>query len=447
MVGSNLGIRTDRQIAALKAAEGRVAVRIASTRGLWVRAYPSGLKVFELRYVGPNGMNRRLRLGEYPSLSLADAIKKAGAARNEIVGGGDPAGDLSAKRQMARAGETLNEIFAEYVAAARIGLHGGRKKPKKERTLASETGLYNGHVKPKLGERKALEINRADIRVFMTELASMSGLSAPSVARIGEILSSVFGFLVHTDRLDDNPVAKLAHPLSLKGTSRDRRFSDDSLRKLWTTLCVANNAITGTPKEEVSQLATETSQSLRFAILTLCRRGEVAGARWAEINRKDRLWEVPASRTKNGRPHIVPLSAGAMVILEAAAERTDRSDEFIFPAPKDTKHHIDECRLTRAVKRLCDKLEIPQGSPHDFRRTGATTLTGHLGFSRFTVGCVLGHQVRDGATVTAVYDRYDYLPEKRRALEAWDSFVTALAKGQQIEANVVTFPSKDTGTN
>jgi integrase len=442
---SNEGIRTDRQIAGLRASGDRIAVRIAGARGLWVRASPSGLKVFELRYVSPGGKNRRLRLGEYPSMSLADAIKKAGAVRNDVVDGGDPAGDLATKRQAARTGDTLDDVFDEYVAAARIGLHGGRKKPKKERTLASETGLYNGHVKPKLGERKALEISRTDIRVFMTNLASKSGLSAPSVARIGEILSSVFGFLVHTDRREDNPVARLAHPLSLKGTSRDRRFSDNSLKKLWTTLCAVDNAATGPAKDEVSQLAVETSLSLRFAVLTLCRRGEVAGARWAEINQKDRFWEIPANRTKSGRPHVVPLSEGAVTILKAAVQRKDRSDEFIFPAPKDPKHHIDECRLTRAVKRLCDKLEIPQGSPHDFRRTGATTLTGHLGFSRFTVGCVLGHQVRDGATVTAIYDRYDYLPEKRRALEAWGSFVTALAAGRQVEANVLKFPTENTG--
>lgn len=440
------GIRTNRQIATLRASGDRVAVRIAGARGLWVRAYPSGLKVFEIRYVSPGGRHRRLRLGEYPALSLADAIKKAGAIRTDIVDGGDPAGDLAAKRQAAHSGDTLDDVFEQYVTAARIGLHGGRRKPKKERTLASETGLYNGHVRPKLGEQKALEISRADIRIFMTDLAAKSGLSAPSVARIGEVLSSVFGFLVHTDRREDNPVARQAHPLSLKGTSRDRRFSDDSLKKLWTALCTTGGATTGLPKDEFSQLAAETSLALRFAILTLCRRGEVAGMRWAEINPKDRLWEIPADRTKSGRPHVVPLSDGAAAILKAAAKRNESKNEFVFPAPQDPKHHIDECRMTRAVKRLCERLEIPPGSPHDFRRTGATTLTGHLGLSRFVVGCVLGHQVRDGATVTAVYDRYDYLPEKRRALEAWNNFVAELVQGRRIKANVVKFPAADVRT-
>ncbi len=73
-----------------------------------------------------------------------------------------------------------------------------------------------------------------------------------------------------------------------------------------------------------------------------------------------------------------------------------------------------------AIRRLCARLGIPHGSPHDFRRSGATTLTGErYGFTRFVVSQVLGHAGRDGAAVTAVYDRNDYLPQKRAALEAW----------------------------
>lgn len=83
--------------------------------------------------------------------------------------------------------------------------------------------------------------------------------------------------------------------------------------------------------------------------------------------------------------------------------------------------------LTRAVNRLCKRLKVPTGSPHDFWRTGATTLTSErFGVRRFIVGKVLGHTAHEGPAVTAVYDRHEYLSDKRHALEAWGRHVAAL---------------------
>lgn len=81
--------------------------------------------------------------------------------------------------------------------------------------------------------------------------------------------------------------------------------------------------------------------------------------------------------------------------------------------------------ITRALVRLCKRLEVP----HDFRRTGAATLTSErCGVRRVVVSKVLGHASYDGgAAVTEVYDLNDYLPEKRTALRIWGRYVLALA--------------------
>ena len=98
--------------------------------------------------------------------------------------------------------------------------------------------------------------------------------------------------------------------------------------------------------------------------------------------------------------------------------------------------------MTRALARMYSDLDLPHGSPHDFRRLGATHLTGErLGVRRFVVSKVLGHAAQEGAAVTAVYDRNSYLAEKRRALEAWEGLLLEIVGERERASNVTALPS------
>nr|WP_272886773.1 site-specific integrase [Phenylobacterium aquaticum] len=167
---------------------------------------------------------------------------------------------------------------------------------------------------------------------------------------------------------------------------------------------------------------------LRFLILTLTRRTEAAGGHWREIDRAAKTWTIPGTRTKNGRAHVVPLSPQALQVLDMAQTLPGASqDGYLFPSPSDPREHLDPHAVTRAVNRICTRLKLPPASPHDVRRTGATTLTGErYGIRRFIVGKVLGHTSNDGPAVTSIYDRNEYLPDKRLALEAWGRHVAGL---------------------
>jgi integrase len=124
--------------------------------------------------------------------------------------------------------------------------------------------------------------------------------------------------------------------------------------------------------------------------------------------------------------------------LDAATALPDAGPIFVFPSPGDPDHQLDNMRPTRALARLCERLELPHGSPHDFRRSGATTLASRYGFNGFTIGRVLGHLVHEGAAVTSVYNRHDHVPEKKRALDAWAGHIIGLADGKD-ESNIVPF--------
>lgn len=113
-----------------------------------------------------------------------------------------------------------------------------------------------------------------------------------------------------------------------------------------------------------------------------------------------------------------PWARGCLEVIEMAWA-LDPDSPFLFPSPRSPDQHLDPHAITRAIARTCERKGLPLGSPHDVRRSGATTLTGRYGFSRIIVGLVLGHTPKEGSTVTGVYDRHTYVPEKRKALEVW----------------------------
>lgn len=418
-------INTDRELYALKPAQARYERAITKARGLSVLVYPNGCKTFVARYVTLGGVRRRLPLGDYPGLGLADARLKACALRIDVAGGKDPAGEKAVARLEARTGETLSDLAQGYWAAAAIGLHGGRKRPLRPQTLDRQKALWELYVKRPLGAQRFKDIRRADVRRFMQGFVIEGRLSPSSIASIGDVLRALYTYALHEDLVEANPTTGLTQPVT--PASRSRRFSDDALIKLLESLCDASGSQAGR-MDPHARMGPHMALGLRFLILTLSRRTEAAGASWPEIDLFAQTWTIPGERTKNRQEHIVPLSRPAIEVLGAARRLVGASaDGFVFPSPLDPSEHLDPHAMTRAVNRLCKRLELPGGSPHDFRRSGATTLTGErYGVRRFIVGKVLGHTAHEGAAVTAVYDRNEYLPEKRAALDAWGRHIEEL---------------------
>lgn len=412
-------LTTDRQVAALKPAEKRYERGIVADRELCVIVYPSGTKTFVIRYAAMSGVRRRHTLGNYPALSLADARAKAAAIGVRLLDGADPAAERVAAREAARTGETVEELSEHYWRAAAIGLHGGRRRPKRPGVIAREQAIWRTHILKKLGARRYKEVRRADIKVFMRDLAAESGLRPASIATVGGVLSNIFAYAVHEDQLEANPVLGLTRPLAVD--SRTRMFDDRALGVLQRALIEASPREAGEVRQDIyARMGPTMALALRLLMLTLTRRTEAAGAMWSEFDPRNRVWTIPAERSKSKRAHVVPLSDAAMEVLKLARVRAPIENPYVFPSPKDPAQHLEPHAVTRAIARLCERHGLAAGSPHDIRRSGATTLTGEAySVRRFIVGRVLGHNPQDGAAVTSVYDRNEYLADKRAALNCW----------------------------
>jgi integrase len=196
----------------------------------------------------------------------------------------------------------------------------------------------------------------------------------------------------------------------------------------------------------------------RLSILTLQRRGEVAGMRWSEISDDLSKWTMPGNRMKNGRAHDVYLSAQARAVLQSIPNL--EGCDLVFtttgqrvlshaPAPKGKRKQeptpisgFSQARryLDAAIARN-RKIMAEEGRKsepmmpwrlHDLRRTGVTKLAA-LGFDSIVVDKLLAHQPAKLRGVAGVYQRYEFATERAQALDAWAAYVDGVVKRQAAE--------------
>jgi integrase len=172
--------------------------------------------------------------------------------------------------------------------------------------------------------------------------------------------------------------------------------------------------------------------SLRLALITAQRIGEVCSARLDHIDLgSDRTWTI--SNTKNGRTHIVPLSDLAVQVIEQATAGSEVGGKrYLFPST-GAKGHLRPDSVNTALTRDRNVVRIEtRWTPNDLRRTAATSM-GRLGVNRFILSRVLNHT---DSSVDGIYDRHDYLSQKRRALDLWAAELHRSFSGEEPKVAV-----------
>jgi len=429
---------TNAIVAAAKPKAGKQTdIPDAGVPGLALRVSAEGAKSWTIRYRTRNtGEQRRLTLGRYPSITLADAREAARSAIGDVAGGEDPAKAKRLSRASTRAAKlsTVGGLIESYFEAAATGRHRPNARPKRQSTLAMERYYYDRLIKPRFGALPVADLARHDVQKFLDEI----GQSTTGGARhVRGILRLAYNFGIRREVVSRNP-AQLSDLPAEK--SRDRVLTDAELRAIW-------RATNDPASVDGLDVAPGTGLALMLAMVTLQRGGEVVGINAGEIDRESRLWTIPGERAKNHHTHVVPLSDLAVGILDRAfAWATGRSQwrGFAFPSPRGSGP-IERHALSRAMARTTAALGIKDATAHDFRRTGATNLTGErIGIPRFIVSRVL-NQISDtggAAEATSIYDRNAYLSEKRKALDAWAALLAEITADKPRRSNVVKIKSR-----
>jgi integrase len=399
---------TDRFISSLRPAS-RTVYFDAKTKGLALRVSPRGARTWAFVYRSGGRPPQWVTLGTYPALGLADARARALDKRHAIdVEKRDPAAEERAARAAAAAPAAVAEgaratfTFADLVRLYEVFAK-GRKK-----TWRDDLAMARRHLLPVWGPMPLRAITRAHVHELLDTLVA-KGLTT-GVNRVQAVISRLFTVALDRSLVDAHPAARMIK--RFKERPSDRVLTDDELRALWLAL----GAHPGAPAD-----------SIRLRLLLGQRGGEVMGMRWDEVDLKAGVWHLPGARTKNGRPHSVPLPPSALTLLERRRGEAPADASAVFPG---LTQWSDDHRALSTI----------HGGAYtwkDLRRTVSTRLAAR-GFSEEVIGRTLNHA---RYTVTARhYIKHGYEAEVREALETWDADLTDIVAGRETSrAAVVPF--------
>lgn len=383
---------SDLAVRALKAPKSlKIEVGIDGYRGLVVIVYPGGEKVWTFRTRKDRRLYRE-RIGAYPGTTLREAVRRYAELRDERSKGVD----LAARRQRtvleARRAPSVADLADDYIER--------HAKPNK-RSWRQDAAMLKADVLPRWARLKAKSIERADVIALLDAIVDRG---APMQAgKVLALVRKLFNFGIERGVLAVNPATRIPRPT--RPRIRNRVLADDEIRAFWHGL-------------DQSKVRKQIRAALRLQLLTGQRIGEVLGARWCDVDLEAGTWLVPATRSKNRREHMVPLSPAAVSVLKDQESVGD----LVFPAARGDQPIRSEVAAHELAEAL-PKLGAGKFTTHDLRRTVETRLAA-LGFGREVRDRVLNHVDRSvGATH---YNRHDYLVEKRRALDAWANALAAI---------------------
>ena len=368
-----------------------------------VRVSPKGTKTyFVMTRISGSSKLCRISIGRYPELGLSDAREAARSALQVSAAGRDPRKKSDPKSPISLAGterfDRVSQGFLESHVRRRLRASTIRQY---EHTLGVICSRW--HAWPLSSVTKREVLTRLD------ELES-DGKFALSDATY-RYLNRFFRWCVERDYLERSPTEGIRRTHRI--ASRARFLDVSEIAEIWSVL---------------HQLGYPFGPLLQLLLLTGQRLGEVAGMRWNELHDLDgeATWEIPANRTKNNRPHLVPLTPLVIRIIRSCP----KSSDFVFsstgrtPASGFSKAKMRLSKLMGEARTARgESPDLPDWRFHDFRRSFATHANETLGAEPHIVEAVLNHVSGTRAGIAGVYNRATYMSGRREALNRWSKFV------------------------
>ena len=289
---------TEKAIGQLALAAGRKDRIIfdAGCPGLGLRITPRS-KVFIAQWQdAATGKKVREPLGTFGALSVRQARDGLRVIRGKLAKGIDPKAERTAARAAAKQADadkslTLDALIKGWVAY----LSGkGGSKPRRPGYVAEAERAVRLAFAKKL-KVAASGLTAADVKAVLKPMAAKHPTTAARTLAYGR---ACYGWAIREGKVQANPF--IGQPIEAASNARTRLLTMGEMREIWT-------AATG--------LAAPFGPAVRLLILTLARRGEVAGMRWSELSPDRTLWTQPGGRTKNAQPHAVHMTEAARGLL------------------------------------------------------------------------------------------------------------------------------------
>lgn len=379
--------------------------------GLFLEVSTSGGKLWRFKYRF-GGLEKKLSLGAFPAVSLADARQKRDNVKIMMAKGIDPTAARKIEK-ITQSGEGTFEAVAREWHSKYSPRWAASHAVKILRRLELE-------VFPWLGGRAVGEITAPELLMVLRRVEERGHIE--TAKRTLQNCGQVFRYAVATGRAARDPSGDLRGAIPPPSSKHMAAITDpEQVGELLRAIQEYKGAFT-------------TNCALRLAPLVFLRPGELRKAEWSEFDLERAEWRIPIERmkrrrvekeTRKGELHIVPLSMQAVAILQNLYPFTGRG-KYLFPGLRSKDRPMSDATLTNALRRMGYTGE--EMTVHGFRHM-ASTLLHEEGFPSHLIEKQLSHGDRN--RIRAVYNHAEYLPERRKMMQAWADYLDQLAAGEK----------------
>ncbi|QNU16007.1 integrase arm-type DNA-binding domain-containing protein [Thermomonas sp. XSG] len=394
-------------VAIRKAKPAEKPLRLFDGGGLYLEVMPTGGKLWRWKYRYA-GKEKRLALGSYPDVSLANARERHAEGRRLLAAGIDPGEQRKAEKAATadRAANTFGAVAGEMI----------EQRSGKLSTVSRERAVrLLGYLAPIAN----LPIAAVDGPLLLAAIRKIEARGMETAHRARAFAGQVFRYGIATGRNRTNPARDLLGALAPVDGGHFASLTEPErvaplLRALW-----------GYQGGAVVQAA------LKVAPLVFVRPGELRTARWADIDLEAAEWRYTTAKTST--PHIVPLASQVVDVLRALHPLTGRG-EYVFPSERGKHRPMSENTVNAALRALGYDSDTMTG--HGFRAMARTMLDEILGFRPDFIEHQLAHAVKDPNG--RAYNRTSHLAERRKMMQTWADYLDGL----RTDGNVVPIARK-----
>jgi integrase len=368
----------------------------ADMPGFGIRVYPSGKKAFVLSY-RDKGKKHLFTIAKYGKVTLDQARE---IAKKKFGAVADDKNPLKERQEARKRHEwTVRRAFGDFLR---------RHAKVKTKNWKEAERIFEKDVLPSIGTWPIDEVTKADILKILDKVEDRGAgvMSNRTLAHIRKF----FNWCVERDLISFSPAFKIAAPAA--NPKRDRTLAEHEIRYVWEA-----SLGVGYPFGDIT----------RFLLLTGQRRGEAANMRWQDYDAEKKIWTIPKEFSKNNKEHIIPLSDAAAEIIESVPNM----GAYIFtstgkkPFENFSRDKIILDQKINAKRRERKLMKMADWRIHDLRRTTASGMA-QLKVQPHIIERVLNHTGGIISGVAAVYNRYQYAPEMRAALEEWATQIESI---------------------
>ncbi len=387
----------DLEIRALKA-QDRVYKR-TDERGLYLEVHPSGSKLWRLKYAHL-GKDKRIALGRYPEVGLAEARRKRDEARQKLREGVDPLAERKREKLVAlyNAANTFGDVAKEYIDKM---VAEGRAD-----TTTTKANWLLEQLAP-IAARAVSDLKPVDVLAALKRIEAKG--KHETARRCRSFASRVFRYAVATGRAETDPTSVLRGALVTPKVEHHSAILDpQSVGELLRSIDAYSGHL-------ITRIAMQISPHV------MARPGELRQALWPEFDLENGVWKIPPERMKMRRPHAVPLSRQVQAYLVELHALTG-PEGFVFPAFHTSLRPLSENTINQAFRRM--GYAVGEVTAHGLRTTASTLLNESGKWSPDAIERSLAHADKD--SVRGTYNRGFYWEERVAMHQWWSDYLDQL---------------------